>query len=79
MYIRGFDLASDTQAGCYIRGFDLQHHKLRRFDSRGFDLSAGGAQRSDSRGLYLVPEARDRKSRSKPRKCGTIGNGGQRG
>ena len=25
MYIRGFDLASDTQAGCYIRGFDLQH------------------------------------------------------
>ena len=79
MYIRGFDLASDTQAGCYIRGFDLQHHKLRRFYSRGFDLSAGGAQRSDSRGLYLVPEARDRKSRSKPRKRGTIGNGGQRG
>ena len=25
MYIRGFDLASDTQTGCYIRGFDLQH------------------------------------------------------
>ena len=23
MYIRGFDLASDTQTGCYIRGFDL--------------------------------------------------------
>lgn len=23
MYIRGFDLASDTQTGCYLRGFDL--------------------------------------------------------
>lgn len=30
MYIRGFDLASDTQTGCYLRGFDLQHHKIRR-------------------------------------------------
>ena len=23
MYIRGFDLASDTQTGCYLRGLDL--------------------------------------------------------
>lgn len=55
MYIRGFDLASDTQTGCYIRGFDLQHHKIRRLYARGFDLSDSVAQGADSRGLYLSP------------------------
>ena len=68
MYIRGFDLASDTQTGCYLRGFDLQHHRFRRFYARGFDLSAGGAQGADSRGLYLSPTCGIPKTRSKPRK-----------
>ena len=68
MYIRGFDLASDTQTGCYIRGFDLQHHKIRRLYARGFDLSAGVAQGADSRGLYLSPTRGTLKTRSKPRK-----------
>ena len=72
MYIRGFDLASDTQTGCYIRGFDLQHHKIRRLYARGFDLSAGRVQRSDSRGLYLSPTCGIPKTRSKPRNGGTL-------
>ena len=76
MYIRGFDLASDTQTGCYIRGFDLQHHKIRRLYARGFDLSAGRVQRSDSRGLYLSPTCGIPKTRSKPRKWGDTGEAG---
>lgn len=75
MYIRGFDLASDTQSGCYLRGFDLQHHKIRRLYARGFDLSAGGAQGADSRGLYLSPMRGTPKTRSKPRKWGDAGRG----
>lgn len=75
MYIRGFDLASDTQSGCYLRGFDLQHHKIRRLYARGFDLSAGGAQGADSRGLYLSPTCGIPKTRSKPRKWGDAGRG----
>ena len=70
MYIRGFDLASDTQTGCYIRGFDLQHTS-----SGGFDLSAGVAQGADSRGLYLAPTCGIPKTRSKPRKWGDAGRG----
>ena len=72
MYIRGFDLASDTQTGCYLRGLDLQHHKIRRLYARGFDLSAGGAQGADSRGLYLSPTRGTLKTRSKPRKWRTL-------
>ena len=60
MYIRGFDLASDTQSGCYIRGFDL---------------SAGVTQGADSRGLYLSPTRGTLKTRSKPRKWGDAGRG----
>ena len=75
MYIRGFDLASDTQTGCYIRGFDLQHHKIRRLYARGFDLSAGVTQGADSRGLYLSPMRGTSKTRSKPRKWGDAGRG----
>ena len=73
MYIRGFDLASDTQTGCYIRGFDLQHHKIRRLYARGFDLSTGEAQGADLRGLYLSPTCGIPKTRSKPRKLGDAG------
>ena len=76
MYIRGFDLASDTQTGYYIRGFDLQHHKIRRLYARGFDLSAGVAQGADSRGLYLSPTCGIPKTRSKPRKWVTLGEDG---
>ena len=75
MYIRGFDLASDTQTGCYLRGFDLQHHRFRRFYARGFDLSTGKAQGTDSRGLYLSPTCGIPKTRSKPRKWGDAGRG----
>ena len=78
MYIRGFDLASDTQTGCYIRGFDLQHHKIRRLYARGFDLSAGVTQEVDSRGLYLSPRRGTLKTRSKPRKWGDAGRGWSR-
>ena len=78
MYIRGFDLASDTQTGCYIRGFDLQHHKIRRLYARGFDLSAGVTQGADSRGLYLSPTRGTLKTRSKPRKWGDAGRGWSR-
>ena len=78
MYIRGFDLASDTQTGCYIRGFDLQHHKIRRLYARGFDLSAGVTQGADSRGLYLSPTRGTLKTRSKPRKWGDAGRGRRR-
>ena len=60
MYIRGFDLASDTQTGCYIRGFDLH---------------AGMAQGADSRGLYLSPTCGIPKTRSKPRKWGDAWRG----
>ena len=70
MYIRGFDLASDTQTGYYIRGFDLQHHKIRRLYARGFDLSDSVAQGADSRGLHLSPTRGTLKTRSKPRKWG---------
>ena len=76
MYIRGFDLASDTQTGCYLRGFDLQHHKIRRLYARGFDLSAGVTQGADSRGLYLSPTRGTLKTRSKPRKWVTLGEDG---
>ena len=76
MYIRGFDLASDTQSGCYLRGFDLQHHKIRRLYARGFDLSAGVTQGADSRGLYLSPTRGTLKTRSKPRKWVTLGEDG---
>ena len=76
MYIRGFDLASDTQTGCYIRGFDLQHHKIRRLYARGFDLSDSVAQGADSRGLYLSPMRGTPKTRSKPRKWVTLGEDG---
>ena len=75
MYIRGFDLASDTQTGCYIRGFDLHHHKIRRLYTRGFDLSTGEAQGADLRGLYLSPTCGIPKTRSKPRKWGDDGRG----
>ena len=75
MYIRGFDLASDTQTGCYIRGFDLQHHKIRRLYARGFDLSDSVAQGADSRGLYLSPMRGTPKTRSKPRKWGDAARG----
>ena len=75
MYIRGFDLASDTQTGCYLRGFDLQHHRFRRFYARGFDLSTVEAQGVDSRGLYLSPTCGIPKTRSKPRKWGDAGRG----
>ena len=63
MYIRGFDLASDTQTGCYLRGLDL---------------SAGVAQGADSRGLYLSPTCGIPKTRSKPRKWGDAGRGRRR-
>lgn len=76
MYIRGFDLASDTQTGCYIRGFDLQHHKIRRLYARGFDLSDSVAQGADSRGLYLSATRGTLKTRSKPRKWVTLGEDG---
>ena len=76
MYIRGFDLASDTQTGCYLRGFDLQHHKIRRLYARGFDLSDSVAQGADSRGLYLSPTRGTLKTRSKPRKWVTLGEDG---
>ena len=76
MYIRGFDLASDTQTGYYIRGFDLQHHKIRRLYARGFDLSDSVAQGADSRGLHLSPTCGIPKTRSKPRKWGDTGEAG---
>lgn len=78
MYIRGFDLASDTQTGYYIRGFDLQHHKIRRLYARGFDLSDSVAQGADSRGLHLSPTRGTLKTRSKPRKWGDTGEAGDR-
>ena len=76
MYIRGFDLASDTQTGCYIRGFDLQHHKIRRLYARGFDLSAGVTQGADSRGLYLSPTRGTLKTRSNLVNGVTLGEAG---
>ena len=60
MYIRGFDLASDTQTGCYIRGFDLQH------------TSSGGFMHEV---LISLLAWRIPKTRSKPRKWGDAGRG----